>query len=142
MVFENVYVFFYKFPSKNLNRQSVCLTLIQFVKLCLCEAWSLLTLLFCKMVHNGPFSWLRLVCYVQTRLLQTLVIKTIRSNYPEVFDKKSVSFLQTLHKKWNFPLRISPVNVTKSVVFANLVTFNGEILTGRFFVQWNILQSS
>ena len=31
------------------------------------------------------------------------------------------------HKKWNFPLKIYPANVTKS----DLVTFSGEILNGK-----------
>ena len=34
----------------------------------------------------------------------------------------------TLCKKWSFPLRISPVNVSK---FADLDTFTGEILNGK-----------
>ena len=36
-----------------------------------------------------------------------------------------------LHKKWNFPLRISPVNVTKTWETADLVAFAGEILNGK-----------
>ena len=37
----------------------------------------------------------------------------------------------SLHKKWSFPLRISPVNVTKSDFPADLVTFTGEILNEK-----------
>ena len=36
-----------------------------------------------------------------------------------------------LHKNWSFPLRISSVNVTKSAVPADLVTFTEEILNGK-----------
>ena len=43
------------------------------------------------------------------------IVAKIRNNY-------------TLHKKWSFPLRISPVNVSK---FADLDTFTGEILNGK-----------
>ena len=36
--------------------------------------------------------------------------------------------LLLLHKKWSFPLRISPVNMTKSTGNCGLVTFTEEIL--------------
>ena len=48
----------------------------------------------------------------------------------------------TLHKKWNFRLRISSVNVTKSAGnCADLVSFTEEILNQKlnFFVQCNSL---
>ena len=37
----------------------------------------------------------------------------------------------TLHKNWSFPLRILPVNVTKSPANCGLVTFTGDILNGK-----------
>ena len=37
----------------------------------------------------------------------------------------------TQHRKRRFPLRISSVNVTKSAVFCDLVTFTEEILNGK-----------
>ena len=43
--------------------------------------------------------------------------------------------LQTLHKKWNFPLGIFSVNVTKSAGNCGF----GHVYWGKliFFVQWN-----
>ena len=38
---------------------------------------------------------------------------------------------RSLHKKWSFLLKISPVNVTKSAVSAYLVTVTGEILNEK-----------
>ena len=35
-------------------------------------------------------------------------------------------------RKWNFPLRVSLVNVTKSAGNCGLITFTGEILNGKF----------
>ena len=46
----------------------------------------------------------------------------------------------TLHKKWSFPLRISPVNMTKSAVSCSLVTFTIEILNGKLQVLCSITQ--
>ena len=37
----------------------------------------------------------------------------------------------TLHKKWSFTLRISSVNVPKSAVIADLVTFTEKVLNGK-----------
>ena len=37
----------------------------------------------------------------------------------------------SVHKKWNFPLRISPVNLTNLPETADLVTFTGEILNRK-----------
>ena len=42
--------------------------------------------------------------------------------------------LYSLHKKINFPLRISSLNVTKSAVSRDLVTFTEEILIGKLHV--------
>ena len=39
--------------------------------------------------------------------------------------------LFALHKKESFPIRISSGNVTKSAVFADLVTFTKEIFNGK-----------
>ena len=40
-------------------------------------------------------------------------------------------YLKIMNKNWSFPLRISSVNVTKSAVPADLVTFIEEILNGK-----------
>ena len=37
----------------------------------------------------------------------------------------------SLHKKWSFPFRISLIDVTKSAVNSNLITFTEEILNGK-----------
>ena len=42
-----------------------------------------------------------------------------------------VAYVYTLHKKWGFPLRISPVNVIKPLFTADLVTFIKEIFNGK-----------
>ena len=42
-----------------------------------------------------------------------------------------VAYVYTLHKKWGFPLRISSVNVIKSLFTADLVTSIKEILNGK-----------
>ena len=51
--------------------------------------------------------------------------------------------LSSLHKKWNFPLRISSVNATKLAETADLVTFTEEIGNGKlqFFVRCLLLFS-
>ena len=46
-----------------------------------------------------------------------------------LWDKPRISLLITLHKKWNFPLRISSVDMTKSAVFSSF---------GHIF-EWNSL---
>ena len=52
-----------------------------------------------------------------------------------LFEKRHASGpLHQLHKKWTFPLRISLVNVTKSAVSCDLVTFTGEILNGKLLI--------
>ena len=43
------------------------------------------------------------------------------------------TLLLTLHKKWCFPLSISPVNVTKPAGNCGLVSFSLEILNGKLF---------
>ena len=42
-----------------------------------------------------------------------------------------LAILLTMHKKWSFLLRISSVNVAKSVETTDLVTFIEEILNGK-----------
>ena len=42
-----------------------------------------------------------------------------------------ITFPQSLHKKWSFPLRISSVNVTKFAVSLDLVTSTEKILNGK-----------
>ena len=37
------------------------------------------------------------------------------------------------YKKWSCPLRISSVNLTKSAVSADFVTFTKEILNGKLY---------
>ena len=58
--------------------------------------------------------------------------------------KKNENDTQTLYKKWSFPLRISSVNVNKSVI-SPLVTFTEEILNRKLhslcsenFIHWLI----
>ena len=46
----------------------------------------------------------------------------------------------TLHKQWDFPLKFSPVNVTKSQSPADLVTFTGEILNGKSHCLCSVIQ--
>ena len=46
--------------------------------------------------------------------------------------KHKLQHMLPLHKKWSFPLRISPANATKSAVSYVLVTFTGKILNGKF----------
>ena len=48
-----------------------------------------------------------------------------------IIQKKNNNVFWTLHKKINFPLRISSVNVTKSAETAYLVTFAEETLNGK-----------
>ena len=45
--------------------------------------------------------------------------------------------LTSLHKKWSFPLRISSVNVPNPQFPVDLVTFTGEILTGKLHFLWS-----
>ena len=40
-------------------------------------------------------------------------------------------------KKWNFPLAISPVNVTRSAVSGDLVKFTVEMLNGKLHFLFN-----
>ena len=40
--------------------------------------------------------------------------KTLEKKMEDFLKLKEVSFEESLHKKWSFPLRISSVNVTKS----------------------------
>ena len=49
----------------------------------------------------------------------------------------------TLHKKWNFPSRISSVNVTKFAVSCELghICWRNLQWKTSFFVQWQILRS-
>ena len=42
-----------------------------------------------------------------------------------------LEFVVSLHKEWNFPLRISSINVTKSAVSSGLVMFTEEIHNGK-----------
>ena len=49
----------------------------------------------------------------------------------ELFQGKGFREAKSLHKKWNFPSRISAVNVTKSAGNCDLVTFTEEILNGK-----------
>ena len=51
-------------------------------------------------------------------------------------------FRFSLHKKWSFPLRISSVNVTKSEVPADLVTFTEEILHGKLHFLYSVYLAS
>ena len=44
---------------------------------------------------------------------------------------------ELLHKNLSFPLRISSVNMTKSTVFCDLVTFTEEILNGKLHLLCN-----
>ena len=44
---------------------------------------------------------------------------------------------ELLHKNLSFPLRISSVNMTKSAVFCDLVTFTEEILNGKLHLLCN-----
>ena len=62
------------------------------------------------------------------------------SSYLLSWTEKLLSFPLTLHKKRNFTLRISSVNLTKSIgscglpnlqVPADLVTFTVEVLDGK-----------
>ena len=74
-------------------------------------------------------------------MLQTLVG---RKKYEEAMSDEhslvSDKLLWTLYKRWSFPLRISSVNVNKSV-WPNVVTFTEEIFNGKihFFVQCCLL---
>ena len=51
----------------------------------------------------------------------------------EVINSDARDYKLPLHKKWNFPLRISSVNAAKSAGTADLVTFTKEILNGKLY---------
>ena len=58
--------------------------------------------------------------------------------YFELYRKDFCFYVLTAQKKWSFPLRISPVNVTKSAVSSGFGHICWRILNGElhFFVQW------
>ena len=58
-------------------------------------------------------------------------IKTMNYCFLCIITVSLLLTLRTLHKKWNFPLRISSVNVTNPQFRADLVSFIGEILNGK-----------
>ena len=68
-------------------------------------------------------------------------LKTLYSKVPKTFiedcikefsfDANWMEIHSTLHKNCSFPIRISSVNVTKSAVLADLLTFIEEILNWK-----------
>ena len=59
----------------------------------------------------------------------TNVLSNYKAIFAPLFDQPTES---SLHKKWNFPLRISSVNTTPNPQFpADLVTFTEEVLDGK-----------
>ena len=60
------------------------------------------------------------------------IFRILLNIYDDPFNENSYRLKAvTLHKKWSFPLRISSVNVIKSVVFTNKPTepnFSGQFL--------------
>ena len=74
--------------------------------------------------------------YVNVGYLISLRFAKISNIYGPLW---AISISITLYKKWGFPLRISSVNVTKSAVSCDLVTFTEKILNRKlyFFVLCN-----
>ena len=50
--------------------------------------------------------------------------------------------MQALHKKWNFPVRISSVMWSNQQETACLVTFTEEILKGKLHFLWSEVSNS
>ena len=85
----------------------------------------------CQAQGYELLNWLRKLSLSSSKTSKTTMLSAI---LPEVQQKK------TPHKKWGFPLRISPVNVTKSAVssgFGHLYRRNPSWKT-LFFVQCKI----
>ena len=100
-----------------------------------------------------------------TAVSKNELCKTVWDNFLSLIDLNLMkifsttgfihSTLNSLHKKWSFPLRICSVNVTKSavhkkwtfplrissVIVTDLVAFTEEILHGKLhlFVQWLVI---
>ena len=102
-----------------------------------------------KMLKNTHQNSPNTVDRSEKNILQICGVVTVsKSSYAIIYNfthnllKKShkennlliLQFFISLLKAWSFPLRISSVNVTKSQVTTDLVTFTEEILDGKLYV--------
>ena len=72
-----------------------------------------------------------------TRVLVCKIFLNVPAHDNLSYSSHNVSYKKdpikktSLYKKWGFPLKISSVNVTKSAVWADLLTFAEKILNGK-----------
>ena len=86
----------------------------------------------------GHFSRSRTLHLYMIKIRHGYQIHRLQNYLKIVYVDKKLALRKTLHKKWNFPLRISSVNVTKSAGncgFGHIYWRNLNRKTS-FFVQW------
>ena len=86
--------------------------------------WGSYTRLLSSNNQRSVFFYLFAQVYESAKLLLNLSPK-------HFYWFKTIPGFISLLRKWSFPLRISSVNVTKSLEIADLVTFTEEILVGK-----------
>ena len=92
---------------------------------------------FRKICQNTGFLWLiHSLIRIGPKILPYKSIREYGSQgklHSDIFYAMCTSI--TLHKKWSFPLMISPVNVTKSAVFTKFLKANAG--WSSLCVRWN-----
>ena len=88
-----------------------------------------------KMIFTS--SYLKLL-FLKTRNLALYYLYCLAYYLVEGPIERAACFALHCKKKWRFPLRTSPVNVTKPPFPADLVIFTEEILNGKLHFLWNV----